>query len=387
MIWDETERALKALSDEGLDRHLRTCAGAAEPEIELDGRTLLQFSSNNYLGLASHPRIVDAAKAALDKFGAGAGASPLISGHLSVHAELETALARSKGAEAALVYAAGSLANLGCLSALAGPEDQVFLDKRVHATLYDGARLSGAAIARFPHQDLGRLDDLLRASRAAGSHRLLIVVDAVYSMDGDIAPLPQLLELAERHQAVLVVDEAHSSGVLGAKGHGILEHFGMLQCPAALVLTGTLSKVLGSQGGYVAGARSMVDWMVNKSRGYIYATALAPASAAAALESLRVIADEPQRLQRLHQRVAQLNQGLMALGWTQTPSPTPILPIPLGSPERAVALQARLWGAGIFVPAIRPPTVPAGACRLRLSVSSEHSPEQIEHLLMTLGTP
>ncbi len=386
-MWDEFRDELNALRADGMERHLRARSGRPGPEVELDGRRVLQFAANDYLGLAAHPRVVGAAKAALDAYGAGSGASPLISGHLSIHAELEAALARSKGAEAALVHAAGSLANLGVLSALAGPEDQVFLDKRVHATLYDGARLSGAALTRFPHQDLARLDALLGASRAAGSHRIVVAVDAVYSMDGDIAPLPQLLDLAQRHGALLVVDEAHSSGVLGARGHGILEHFGFDAWPPALVLTGTLSKALGSLGGFAAGPRTLVDWLVNKSRSYIFATALPASNAAAALEALQVIEAEPQRLDRLRARSAQLNAGLMRLGWIQAPSPTPIVPVLLGGPEQALALQRRLWEAGVFVPAIRPPTVPAGACRLRFSLSSEHSEDQVRRTLEALGAP
>jgi 8-amino-7-oxononanoate synthase len=231
------------------------------------------------------------------------------------------------------------------------------------------------------------LDALLQASRAAGGQRLFIVVDAVYSMDGDIGPLPALLQLAERHGATVIVDEAHSTGVLGARGRGILEHFKAPAWPRCLALTGTLSKALGSLGGFVAGPQALVDRLVNASRSYIYATALPAASAAAALEALRVIDEEPQRLQRLRERVGALSAGLMQAGWSASPSPTPILPLPVGSAEAALGLQSRLWDAGIFVPAIRPPTVPAGACRLRISVSSEHSEEQCQRLLQALGRP
>jgi 8-amino-7-oxononanoate synthase len=383
--WGELEEELKALEGEGLRRRLRVAATANEPELELDGKRVLQFASNNYLGLATHPRVIAAAKAALDRYGAGSGAAGLITGHQGIHAELEKALAQAKGAEAALVYAAGSLANLGCLSALASPGDQILLDKRVHATLYDGAQLSGAALARFPHNDLVRLEGLLQASRATGRHRILIVADAIYSMDGDLAPLPQLLALAERYEAVVVADEAHSSGVLGARGHGILEHFQIPAWPAPLVLTGTLSKALGSLGGYVAGPRVLIDWLINKSRSFIFATALPGPNAAAALESLRVIEAEPERLQRLRARQARLARGLRQAGWIQQDHGTPILPVPLGSAAQAVALQQQLWDAGIFAPAIRPPTVPAGSCRLRLSLSSEHSEAQVDRLLEALG--
>lgn len=375
------------LGPEAQRRHLRTSGSAPTPEIVLDGRKLVQFASNNYLGLSTHPRVVDAMQRAVAEWGAGAGAAPLILGHQGIHAELEKALARSKGAEAALLFATGSLANLGCLSGLASGEDQVFLDKLDHATLYDGARLSGAGIARFPHQDLGRLETLLRHAREVGSHRVLVAVDGVYSMDGDIAPLPELLALTQRYEAVLVVDEAHSTGVLGGRGHGLLEHFGIAAWPENLVLTGTLSKALGSLGGYVAASRSVIDALVNRSRSFIFATALPGPCAAAALEALRVIESEPEILKGLRKNMALMSQGLARLGRHLEPSQTPIYPLVVGDAGTAMALQARLLEEGYFVPAIRPPTVPAGACRLRLSVSAAHSEAQINGLLQALGKP
>ena len=386
MSWlDQLQTGLDQAAAEGLQRRLRTLEGPSRPDGVLDGKPLTQFASNNYLGLASHPRVVAAAQAAAARWGAGSGASPLIAGHQAVHRQLEEALASHKGAEAALVYAAGSLANLGCLSVLPGEDGQVLLDKLVHATLYDGARLSGAAITRFPHQDLGRLKALLGQARAAGAHRVVVAVDAVYSMDGDIAPLPQLLALAAAHDAILVVDEAHSTGVLGAHGRGLLEHFGILGWPECLVLTGTLSKALGSQGGFVAGPRAVIDTLVNRSRSYIYATALAAPAAAAALESLAVIEQEPQHLARLWANTRAVAAGLAALGWSTAPSQTPILPVTVGPAAQALALQQRLLDAGSFVPAIRPPTVPANACRLRLSLTAEHQSRHWEGLLKALG--
>lgn len=370
---------------QGLRRGLRTLAGPSRPEAVIDGRRVVQFASNNYLGLANHPRVVAAAQAAAVRWGTGSGASPLVAGHQAIHAQLEQALAQSKGAEAALVFATGSLANLGAMAVLPGEDGQVFLDKLDHATLYDGAKLSGAAMARFPHQDLGRLEALLAQARAAGSHRLVVAVDAVYSMDGDMAPLPQLLELAQSHDAILVVDEAHSTGVLGARGHGILEQFGIQSWPAPLVLTGTLSKALGSLGGYVAGPRVVIETLLNRSRAYIYATALGAPAAAAALEALQVMEDEPQHLRRLWDATHEVAGRLAALGWSTEPSVTPILPLRVGAAEQAMALQRRLWEAGFLVPAIRPPTVPANACRLRLSLSAEHEPRHWEALLGCLG--
>ena len=386
MSWRE-ELAVELDRDEaqGLRRRLRTLEGPSRPEAVIDGRPVVQFASNNYLGLAMHPRVVAAAQAAAARWGTGSGASPLVAGHQGVHAQLEGALAQAKGAEAALVFATGSLANLGAMAVLPGEDGQVFLDKLDHATLYDGAKLSGAAVARFPHQDLGRLEALLAQARAAGGHRLVVAVDAVYSMDGDIAPLPRLLELAQAHDAILVVDEAHSTGVLGARGHGILEHFGIQGWPAPLVLTGTLSKALGSLGGYVAGPRVVIETLLNRSRAYIYATALGAPAAAAALEALQVMEDEPQHLRRLWDATHEVAGRLAALGWSTAPSVTPILPLRVGAADQAMALQRRLWEAGYLVPAIRPPTVPANACRLRLSLSAEHEPRHWDGLLRCLG--
>ena len=387
MEWIESLNAeLAQAAENGMLRRLRVCAGASLPEVTLDGRRVVQFASNNYLGLSTHPRVVGAAKAALDQYGSGSGASRLLGGTQAIHAELETELAACKGAEAALVYATGSMANLGLLSALAGDQDLVLLDKSVHATLYDGARLSRALVQRFPHQDLGRLKALLegaRQSKPAG--RILVAVDAVYSMEGDLAPLPDLLALCERYAALLVVDEAHSTGVLGATGRGILEHYGLGWHPQ-LIITGTLSKALASLGGFVAGPRTLIDYLVNRSRSFIFATGLPASAVAAALEALRVIGQEPQHLQRLRRNREALAAGLEALGWDLGGSQSPILPLVLvGAPE-AVALQERLWEAGFYAPAVRPPTVAANACRLRVSVSAAHQPRQIDRFLQALGS-
>lgn len=384
MNWTEAiEVELARAEAEGLRRRLRVHAGAAGALMQIEGRGVVQFASNNYLGLASHPRVLEAAASALRRCGAGAGASRLLGGSQELHRELEGALAEAKGMPAALVFATGSMANLGLLPALAGEGDLLILDKACHATLYDGARLSGAELRRFPHQDLERLGDLLYQAAGSGRRRV-VAVDAVYSMEGDIAPLPALLELCERHAALLVVDEAHSTGVLGRSGRGILEHFGMQSHPL-LVLSGTLSKALGSLGGFVAGPQALVDLLVQRSRSFVYATALAPACAAAALEALAVLAAEPQHLQRLRENRSLLAEGLRSQGWDLGGSQTPIVPLLLGTPQAAVEAQERLWEAGYYAPAIRPPTVPAAACRLRLSVSAEHSPQQLRGLLAALG--
>jgi 8-amino-7-oxononanoate synthase len=376
------QESLDQLDSEGLRRGLRVAEGASLPEMRLDGRDVVQFSSNNYLGLATHPRVLAAAGEALAKYGAGSGASRLISGTQSPHRELERVLAAFKGAESALGYATGSMANTGLLPALVGEGDLIILDKAVHATLYDGARLSGAKIKRFPHQDLKRLATLLEESK--GSRRVAVVVEAVYSMDGDLVPLSGLLAMAKKSGTMVVMDEAHSTGVLGKGGRGILEHFSQSWHPN-LVVSGTLSKALGSLGGFVAGPKILMDWLLNSSRSFIFATALPASCAAAALEALKVIEAEPQRLQRLRDNRRMLAEGLQGAGWDIGASMSPILPVLAGPAWRAVEMQERLWQAGYYAPAIRPPTVPAGSCRLRVSVSSEHSPSHIEGFLAALG--
>ena len=378
---DEIDAELADLRAQGLGRHLRVCASASQPEIELDGKRVVQFASNNYLGLTTHPAVIRASQAAAERFGTGAGASRLVSTQ-TPHHELELALARFKSMPAALVFATGSMANIGLLSTLGREGDLILLDKADHATLYDGARLSGAEIQRFPHQDLGRLTQLLAQARAqAPQRRLIIAVEAVYSMDGDVAPLPELCRLAREHQAILVVDEAHSTGVLGAGGHGILEHF-KLTAPAELILTGTLSKALASLGGFVAGPQALIDLLINRSRSFIFATALPASDAAAALQALQEVPVPLAALWSARQRLA---DGLQALGWDCGASQAPILPVLVGSAEAAVALQARLWEAGYYAPAMRPPTVPAGACRLRLTVTAAHSDQHIDGFLRALG--
>jgi 8-amino-7-oxononanoate synthase len=378
----EIASELGSLKADGLLRRLRVCAGANQPEIELDGRPIVQFASNNYLGLTTHPSVIKASQDAATRFGSGAGASRLLAGTQSIHQELELALARFKAMPAALVYASGSMANQGLLSTLAREGDLILLDKADHATLYDGARLSGAEIQRFPHQDMGRLGQLLGQARARDAQRRLVVaVEAVYSMDGDIAPLPELLRLTAEHKAILIVDEAHSTGVLGASGRGILEHFA-LQAPSHLIITGTLSKALASLGGFVVGPQVLIDLLVNRSRSFIFATALPASDAAAALQALSEIKVPLKALWAARERMA---LGLLAQGWSIGASASPILPVMLGSAEAAVAVQEGLWEAGYYAPAIRPPTVPAGACRLRVSVSAAHSTAQIDGFLAALG--
>jgi 8-amino-7-oxononanoate synthase len=299
-----------------------------------------------------------------------------------LHERLEEVLCALKGAEATLVYATGSMANIGAITALIGKRDTVYKDALVHATIHDGARLSGAEQRVFAHNDMSGLEALLEADRGRGGRRL-VAVDGVYSMDGDTARLPQLRELCMTYGAMLLVDDAHGTGVLGAGGQGTLAHYGLLPWDG-LVLVGTLSKALGSLGGFVSGPRVLRDYLTNKSRSFIFATGLAPPCVGAALEALRIVRDEPERRQNLWALRERLQAGLTALGVDTFGSETPIVPVRGGRPDNVLRLQAALWNLGVYAPAIRPPSVPRDACRIRLTVTAAHTAEQVDHVLNAL---
>lgn len=344
---------------------------------------VLDLASNDYLGLARHPEIIAAACDATQKYGAGARASRLVSGHSELHQQLETELARFKKSEAALLFPSGYHANLAVVSALARPLDLVCCDKRNHASLIDACHLAQArgAIVRF-YDNLPKLRDLLEASTHAAR---LIVSDAVYSMDGDIAPIPELLQLAGEFDAMLILDDAHGTGVLGRGGRGAMEYFeeqGLgIEEPLRLVQIGTLSKSLGAQGGFVSGSRVLVDWLVNTARPFVYTTALNPAACGAALAALEVIKREPERLARLHAVKETLARGLSTLGLDAKLQPAPIIPVLIGDAGKTVALGEKLLKNGVWCPAIRPPTVPQNSSRLRVTANSELTEDEIARVL------
>ena len=372
---------LAALDRAGLRRRLSTREGGQAARIVLDGQELVNFGSNDYLGLAADPRLAAAAIAAVQSEGVGSGASPLITGHSAVQQRLEQRLAEFEGTEAALVFPSGFAANLAAVTALAGPGDVVFSDAKNHASLWDGCRLSRADIRVFPHADGRQLDALL--ARASGHRRRLIVTDGLFSMDGDLAPLVELAEVARRHEAMLLVDEAHATGVFGAGGRGAAEHFGVEAAVTARV--GTLSKALGCSGGFVSGSRPLIDWLINRARPYIYSTAAPAAISAAALAALEIVIAEPHRRRELLQRAAVVRGQLAALGWPLGRSASQIIQIVVGQPERAMGLSQRLRERGLLVPAIRPPTVPEGEACLRISLTWGHTEEQIAALVAGLG--
>jgi 8-amino-7-oxononanoate synthase len=382
-LLDALSAELAELDAGSLRRTRRLLESAQGTSVRVDGRSYLSFCSNDYLGLAAHPALAQAAHAAIEQYGSGAGASHLVTGHSRAHHELEQALAAFTGWPAALLFSSGYMANLGVVSALVGRHDAVFADRLNHACLNDAALLSRAQFHRHAHGDLQALARQLAASSA---RRKLIAVDAVFSMDGDIAPLPDLLALAEQHDAWLLVDDAHGFGVLG-EGRGTPAHFGLdlQRCAQRMVYMGTLGKAAGVFGAFVAGAPALVELLMQKSRTYVFTTALPPMVAGALLAGLRVIEHEPQRRQHLRALIARFRDGMRGLGGgVLAASQTAIQPWIVGTPQRALALSAALAGRGVLVPAIRPPTVPAGSSRLRISLSAAHTFDDVDRLCLAL---
>ncbi len=369
-----------------LRRRRRVVSTPCQPHVCADGRDVLAFASNDYLGLAAHPKIVEALIEGAQRYGAGSGASHLISGHSQAHAELEDALADFMSPHLvdgrALYFCTGYMANLATLSALANKDAEIFSEALNHASLIDGARLSRARTHVYPHGDVDALAALLDASTAETK---LIVTDGVFSMDGDIAPLPQLLALAERHNAWLVVDDAHGFGVVGETGRGVFEHFD-LRSPN-LVIIGTLGKAAGVGGAFVAANERVIEWLVNRARPYIFTTAAAPSQAHALLTSLALIAGDEGRERRaaLQARIAQLRDSLTLRHWRHMVSPTGVQPIILGENAAALHAQAGLAEAGLWVPAIRPPTVAPGTSRLRLTLCATHTADDVARLATAIN--
>lgn len=380
MILDPLRDELAALEAEGLKRRRRIIDSPCTPECVVDGKTVVAFCSNDYLGLANAPELIAAAREAAVHWGVGSGASHLVSGHLRPHETAEQALAAYVGFPAVLTFSTGYMANLAVTPALAGRGDAIFADKLNHASLIDAAQLSRAEHVRYPHNDVAALAALLEKSPAK---QKLILTDAVFSMDGDLAPLPELVALAELHDAWLVVDDAHGFGVLGEHGRGTLAHFG-IKASSRLVLMGTLGKAAGVAGAFVAADPVVIDWLVNKARSYIFTTAASPVIAATLAESVSLLVAGDARRTHLFQRIAQLRDGLAGTRWQLCDSPTAIQPIIVGDNHEALALAEALFERGLWVPAIRPPTVPKGTARLRVTLSAAHSEAQVAQLVDAL---
>jgi 8-amino-7-oxononanoate synthase len=378
------EEDLQKLAQQHLLRELSIISSPSAPIISVEGREVLLLASNNYLGLANHPHIKCAAMKAIEDFGVGSGASRLISGTLTPHVYLERDLAHMKGVEASLTFSSGYVTNLGIIPILAKGGNLIFADRLCHASLLDGCRLSRATLRIFHHNDLDHLKRLLSKYFCPSP---LIITEGVFSMDGDLAPLPEMVHLAQEFEATLLVDDAHGTGVMGATGRGTVEHFGL--DPRHMLHMGTLSKAIGSSGGFVAGSKNLVTYLLNTSRSFIYTTAPPPAMASAARAALAIIQNEPQRRIQLWRNREFLHTRLVEMGFQLTNTQSPILPIIVKDPELAVQMSHHLRKEGVWIPAIRPPTVPKGTSRLRITVTAEHSIEQLERAcqaLLKVGT-
>ncbi len=380
--YDWLDPEFAAIEQVGLRRRLRTVMSAPTGTIHLDGHDVVLLGSNNYLGLSTHPEVITAAVEATQTFGTGASGSRLISGNSELYTTLESNLVKTKGTEAALVFSSGYAANTSVIPVLAGEGDLILSDALNHASLIDGCRLSRASKKIYQHCDTGHLRTLLSESTAF--RRRLIVTDGVFSMDGDIAPLPDICDLAAQYDAMLLVDDAHGFGVLGKDGRGTVSHFGLEG--KEIIQMGTLSKAVGALGGYIAGNRTLIELLINRARGFIFTTGLPPATLAAANAALDVIRSSPELRQNLRSHAKRLKTALIDLGYTLLPSETQILPLVLGNPKRATSLAEALLTEGVFAPAIRPPAVPTGTSRLRLTVMATHTGTEIQQAIEAFAT-
>jgi 8-amino-7-oxononanoate synthase len=386
----ELSRRLEEIREQGLYRELRRVDSPQTPHLHLDGKSYLNFSSNDYLGLANHPLLKEAAVKAVEQFGAGSGASRLICGSLAPHHELESALAHFKQTESALSFSSGYTAAVGTICALAGKDDVLVLDKLVHACVIDAARLSGAKLRIFAHNDLNELEDILRwaAERPpadARRPRALIVTESVFSMDGDVAPLREIVALKEKYGAWLMVDEAHATGFFGPARRGLADELSISN--RIEIQMGTLGKALGSAGGYICGPRALTDYLVNRARSFIFSTAPVPAAAAAARAGVELVqsSEGATRRDRLWSLVGQLKSGLAPQGWPLPGVNSAIVPLLIGPEIAAMAAATALREAGIFVPAVRYPTVARGQARLRVTLTAAHDDKDIAVLLAALS--
>jgi 8-amino-7-oxononanoate synthase len=390
---DELNQRLAALREQGLHRELRRVDSAPGPRIVIGGKTFLNFSSNDYLGLADHPALKEAAIKGTEKFGAGAGASRLVCGSLAPFHELEEALAAFKKTEAALTFSTGYAAALGTITALVGKDDIIILDKLVHACIVDAAKLSGAKLRVFAHNDLDDLEDKLKwageniqhpTSNIQHRKQTLVVTESIFSMDGDAAPLKEIVALKEKYGAWLMVDEAHATGIIGKNGRGLAGELGVSS--RIEIQMGTLGKALGASGGFICGSRALIDYLVNRARSFIFSTAPVPAAAAAALAGIKIAQSTEGETRRAQLR-QRLNEFKSAIGHEQSTAFSPIIPLIIGDEANALAAAAQLREQSIFIPAIRYPTVARGAARLRITLTASHTHRDVEQLVLGLNWP
>ncbi len=377
----ELDRELADLEAQALRRGLQVVEEVlAGGRVRVGGQVLLNLSSNDYLGLSQDPRLITAAQDAAAQWGVGAGASRMVVGHLSLHEAVETELAAFKGVEAAVLFSTGYMANLGVIAALLGPGDVICSDRINHASIMDGIKLSGAALQRFPHRDMNRLEKILK--QAPPGKRRLIITDSVFSVDGDLAPLRDLVALKERYGAWLMIDEAHATGVLGPGGAGLAQALGLTA--GVEIHMGTLSKALGSLGGYVAGERRLIDYLHNRARSFIYTTALPPPVLGAIQAALKIVREEPERRRSLLKKSAKFRRGLQTAGFDTLGSETQIVPVLVGKNEPTLKFAAALRQRGLMAVALRPPTVPPARARVRFSLSAAHEEEDLAQALETI---
>lgn len=371
------DRVLGEIRARGTHRRMRVLDGAQAPRMRVDGRDVLLFAGSNYLDLAHHPEVVEAASRAARDLGCASGGSRLINGNLAIHEELEADLARFYGREAGLVFSTGYMANVGLIQALVGPGDLFVSDALNHASIVDGARLARAEVAVFPHGDVTRLEEILERARSTHRH-VLVAVDGLYSMDGDVAPLREIAPICRRHGAILLVDDAHGTGTLGARGRGSAELEGVLD--QVDIVMGTLGKSLGSFGAFVVGSAKLRDLLVNTARSFIFTCALAPPAVAAARAALRIVEAEPGRRTSLQANAARLRDRLAARGLATAPSTTHIVPVVIGENAATMAVCERLLERGFYAQGIRHPSVPDGTARLRITPMASHSVHEIDAL-------
>lgn len=371
------QQELEELKKLGLYRETKRIDTIQGPEVIIDGKKVILLSSNNYLGLASHPEVIKAQAQALGKFGAGACASRLVSGNMSLHEELEERIAAFKGTEGAIVFPTGYMTNVGTISAVSGEKDLIVCDKLNHASIIDGARLSGATLRAYPHKNMERLKDILK--KAVSYRRKIIISDGIFSMDGDIASLPELIGLAERFDAILMLDDAHATGVLGKTGRGTCEHYGIKK--GVHIQMGTLSKAIGNLGGFIAGSRPLVDYIRNKSRSFIYSTALPPAILGGSIKAIDIAEKDSGLREKLWANIRKFRSALKKLDFNIMGSETQIVPIYIKDATATMKAAEFLFKNNIFAPGIRPPTVPKAKCRIRTSLMATHTEGHIDNVV------
>lgn len=370
---------LNVLKESNLLREFRIIEGAQDPHVEIDGKVYLSFCSNNYLGLANNPLIKQAAIDAINRYGWGAGASRLVSGSMTLHQELEKKIAEFKGTEAALLFPTGYMANIGAICALVSREDIVIGDKLNHASIIDGCRQSSAKFRVYPHKDLNQLESLLQ--RSSSYRRRLVVTDSLFSMDGDIAPLQEIVALAKKYDAILMIDDAHAMGVFGGNGGGLVEHYNLER--EIDIIMGSLSKAIGGIGGFIAGSKDLIEFLKNKARSFIYTTALPPAACAASIAGITLIREDKSLVNKLWENINHLRTRLSGFQNNITVE-SPVVSVIVGSSGDALDLSKKLYQKGILIPAIRPPTVPPGTSRLRVSLMATHTKDDIDKLIDTM---